>query len=251
MYFNKCETYCPFSYFLIKENKSCKKCNDTSCDAEIPRTQFTVTKKSSLKFSAVVEKKIYFKKLTIGSFAKNAKDNFKKIRKQEESMGNDNVTADFPRGERLLLNSNIAHSYNTFSINQTNIDSGSERILQETPSKTDEYCLAEIKTLKEEQDYTVKVTSSLVDNILTCNAEFDLFRSFRNKHVEFKLNPNLYSGNNVIIDENQNPVYLSEGIYNITEFQRYSMISQFNTHIQQNYSHYLLTIYPSKDHNSH
>lgn len=168
----------------------------------------------------------------MGSFAKNAKDNFQKIRKEEDSIrigndnDNDNVTADFPQGERLLLNSRSASSYNTFSIDQTITDSGSERILQETTANTDEYCLAEIKTLKEKQDYTVKVTSSLTDNILTCNAEFDLFRSFRNKNVEFKLNPNLYSGNNVIIDENQNPVYLSEGIYNITEFQRYSMIPQ-------------------------
>ena len=99
----------------------------------------------------------------------------------------------------------------------------SRRRLQESDGQSIEYCSARVKGLEESIDYKVTNQSNFSFNFLECSADFEFFRSFRDKEVEFSLNPSLYSGNNAIIDENNNPVYVQNGIYKITKYQRYGL----------------------------
>jgi hypothetical protein len=154
---DQCVKFCPFSYFSIKVNSSCKQCSTTSCDKEIPRTPFVITSLSSTKYVGKIDKKIFFK---------------------------------------------------TFSSN---------RLLQ---GEAIDYCSTRVKGLELNKDYKVTTTSTFNFNILECTSELEFFQSFRDKDLEFNLNPSLYSGNNVIVDDQNNPVYTKTGIFNINKYQR-------------------------------
>lgn len=43
-------------------NNSCKQCSNISCDAEIPRTKFSISAESPTKFIAKIDQKLFFKK---------------------------------------------------------------------------------------------------------------------------------------------------------------------------------------------
>ena len=157
-YNDECVKFCPFSYFSIPSNSSCKQCSTKSCDKEIPRTPFVITSQSATRYVGKIDKKIFFK---------------------------------------------------TFSSNS--------RLLQ---GETIDYCTTRVKGLELNKDYKVTTTSKFNFNILECTSELEFFQSFRNKDLEFNLNPSLYSGNNVIVDEQNNPVYTKTGVFNISKYQR-------------------------------
>jgi hypothetical protein len=158
-YKDECVSFCPFSFFSIPGNSSCKQCSTTSCNAEISRTPFTITSQSPTKYVGKIDKKIFFKS--------------------------------FSSVSRRLQAGDI------------------------------DYCLTNIKGLELNKDYKVNTTSKFTFNILECTSELEFFRSFRDKDLEMNLNPSLYSGNNVIIDDQNNPVYAKTGIFKITEYQRF------------------------------
>lgn len=94
------------------------------------------------------------------------------------------------------------------------------RLLQTSTGSSEQYCSSKLKGLEEGKDYRVSNSSSFKSNELECTAEFEFFRSFRDKQVVFDLEPSLYSGNNVIIGEDNNPVYVKSGLYDVKEYQR-------------------------------
>jgi hypothetical protein len=81
--------------------------------------------------------------------------------------------------------------------------------------------------MEENIDYKVTTTSSYKFNQLECQAEFEFFRSFRDNDVEFSLDPSLYSGKNMIISDDDNPVYVKSGLYNIEKYQRWVLYQFF------------------------
>ena len=94
------------------------------------------------------------------------------------------------------------------------------------PGVPDEYCKSSIKGLVKEKDYKVSLSSSLSNNFLTCTAKYEFFKSFRNRNLEFDLNEDLYTGNNLVLDENNNPVYVTTGVYKIEEFHRSNSLAE-------------------------
>lgn len=95
------------------------------------------------------------------------------------------------------------------------------KLLLETSDENKKYCRSQLKGMKEGVDYKVTNSSKFIFNQLECTAEFEFFRSFRDKEVEIKLDPSLNSGGNMIIGEDDNPIYIRNGVYKIEKYQRY------------------------------
>ena len=161
-------SFCPYKYFTILNNKSCKRCSSNSCALEIPRTIFKVTEDSPTKYTATLDKPVFFKQL--------------------------NISAAF-------------------------IVASSSRILQSSAAQNP-YCNVKIQDLENKKDYLVKLTSTFENNLMNCVAEFEFYKSFKNKELTFELDQSFYSGNNVITDESNSPVYVSAGVFDIKQFQR-------------------------------
>lgn len=147
---------------MILANNSCKQCSSISCDAELPRTKFVISAESPTKFTAKIEKKLFFRRF----------------------------------------------------------DQSNSRRLQAADADSGDYCSSLVKGLERGIDYKVETSSSLNSNYLECTSNFDFFRSFKNKELSFDLNPSYFSGNNVITDNERNPVYVEPGSFLIEQFQR-------------------------------
>lgn len=169
--------FCPYSYFVIAQNKSCKQCLSTNCSLEIKRTPFTITQISENNFNAKLSKEIFLKQLNITQL--------------------------------------------TYS-----------KLFQTTTSSGDaNYCDVSIESLSNNVDYQLTNTSTLDKNILNCNMNFDFYKSFKNKSMNVDLNSSLFSGQKVIIDSENNPVYVDQGSFLIPQFRKNDDTIKFNVEV--------------------